>query len=93
MERDRGLDYLFSLHGAVVYRDDGYWWKVEVWEVAPTPFIPQKGCYSGRLVYDHVHRTPHDKGYPYTFVSAVYLIEDFLLKSMKSSRNERTEVK
>ncbi|WP_337021822.1 DUF6516 family protein [Pantoea anthophila] len=110
MEKDDGLDYLLSLHGSTVYRDDGYWWKVEVWEVKPTSFIPhgirysltlhdkyntrvfgidnahgiklpKKGCYSGRMVYDHMHRTPHDKGYPYEFVSAAQLIEDFFVKS------------
>ncbi|MCW0974171.1 DUF6516 family protein [Pantoea sp. JV6] len=110
MERDNGLDYLLSLHGSTVYRDDGYWWKVEVWEVKPTSFIPhglrytltlhdkyntrvfgidnahgiklpKKGCYAGRMVFDHMHRTPHDKGYPYEFVSAAQLIEDFFIKS------------
>ncbi|WP_312457298.1 DUF6516 family protein [Pseudescherichia sp.] len=106
MERDNGLDYLLSLHGSTVYRDDGCWWKIEVWEVKPMSFIPhgirysltlhdkyntrvfgmdnahgiklpKKGNYSGRLVYDHLHRTPYDKGHPYEFVSAGQLIEDF----------------
>lgn len=40
MERDSALDYLLSLHGETVYRDDGYWWKVEAWEVKPTSSIP-----------------------------------------------------
>ncbi len=28
-------------------------------------------------MYDHLHRTPYDKGHPYEFVSAGQLIEDF----------------
>ncbi|MFS2222280.1 DUF6516 family protein [Pantoea sp. B65] len=107
---DQGLDYLLSLHGSIVFRDDGYWWKIDVWEVQPTAFIPhgirysltlhdkhstrvfgidnahgiklpKKGHYSGRLVYDPIHRTPSDKGYPYEFASAAQLIEDFFIKS------------
>ncbi len=31
-----GLDTLLSMHGTVVYRDDGYWWKIEAWTVPPT---------------------------------------------------------
>ena len=106
MERDEGLDYLLSLHGSTVYRDDGYWWKIEAREVKPASFIPhgirysltlhdqyntrvygidnahgiktpKKGHYSGRVVYDHRHRTPHDKGFPYEFLSAAQLLEDF----------------
>lgn len=46
MERDNGLDYLLSLHGSTVYRDDGYWWKIEVWEVKPMSFIPHGIRYS-----------------------------------------------
>lgn len=41
---------------------------------------PKKGMYTGRLVYDHIYRSSIDKGYPYHFVSAIQLIEDFFLK-------------
>lgn len=41
---------------------------------------PKKGKYSGRLMYDHVHRTPCDKGYPYEFTSAEQLLQDFFAK-------------
>ncbi len=41
---------------------------------------PKKGKYSGRLVYDHIHRNPGDKGHPYNFVSAAQLIGDFFEK-------------
>ncbi|MEK9499052.1 DUF6516 family protein [Photorhabdus sp. P32] len=40
MQSDSGLDVLLGLHGQRVYRDDGYWWKIEVWTVKPTNFIP-----------------------------------------------------
>ncbi|WP_339058008.1 DUF6516 family protein [Candidatus Regiella endosymbiont of Tuberolachnus salignus] len=109
MDIDNGLDYLLSLHGTRVNRDDGYWWKIEAWMVKKTPFIPhgirysltlhdkyntrvfgidnahaiklpKKGKYVGRVVYDHQHRTPSDKGYPYTFCSEFQLIEDFFTK-------------
>ena len=33
---DTGLDYLLELHGSVVNRDDGYWWKIEAWESQAT---------------------------------------------------------
>ncbi len=42
--------------------------------------MPKKGSYAGRMVYDHLHRTPYDKGYPYEFLSAAQLIEDFFNK-------------
>jgi len=109
MIQDIGLDYLLELHGQTVYRDDGYWWKVEVWKVQVSRFIPQgirysltlhdqyntrvfgmdnahavklpkKGKYSGRVVHDHMHRNPSDKGFPYDFVSAAQLISDFFEK-------------
>ncbi|MCL2891986.1 toxin-antitoxin system TumE family protein [Brenneria tiliae] len=109
MERDSALDYLLSLQGETVYRDDGYWWKIDAWEVRATPFVPhgirysltlhdkyntrvfgmdnahgiklpKKGKYSGRVVYDHIHRNAKDKGYPYEFVSAAQLLEDFFNK-------------
>ncbi|HGB5008784.1 TPA: DUF6516 family protein [Salmonella enterica subsp. diarizonae serovar 61:r:-] len=109
MERDTALDYLLSMHGETVHRDDGYWWKVEAWTVNPTPYIPhgirynltlhdkyntrvfgmdnahgiklpKKGNFTGRITYDHLHRTPVDKGYPYTFVSVAQLLEDFFTR-------------
>lgn len=39
--------------------------------------LPKKGHYSGKVVYDHLHRTSYDKGHPYEFISAGQLIEDF----------------
>ncbi|CAM3760275.1 hypothetical protein VA7868_03139 [Vibrio aerogenes CECT 7868] len=36
----KGLDVLLSMHGIHVHRDDGYWWKIEVWTVPPTKERP-----------------------------------------------------
>ena len=109
MQHDPSLDYLIELHGQRVNREDGYWWKIEAWQVKPNNFIPhsirynltvhdkhntrvfgmdnahaikppKKGKYTGRLVYDHIHRTPRDKGYPYEFTSASQLLQDFFEK-------------
>ncbi len=35
-----GIDVLLSMHGEQVYRDDGYWWKIEAWKVLPTKERP-----------------------------------------------------
>ncbi|MEK8095776.1 DUF6516 family protein [Morganella morganii] len=100
------LDILMELDGNRVNREDGYWWKVEVWRVQQTKMIPhglrynltlhdkyntrvfgmdnahsisppKKGTYKGRKVYDHMHRTPIDKGVPYEFTSPLQLMQDF----------------
>lgn len=42
---------------------------------------PKKGGFAGRkVIYDHLHRTPIDKGVPYEFESPAKLIEDFFNK-------------
>ncbi|USD64481.1 DUF6516 family protein [Vibrio sp. SCSIO 43136] len=35
-----GVEVLLSMHGEQVHRDDGYWWKIEAWTVAPTKERP-----------------------------------------------------
>ncbi|QYJ85243.1 hypothetical protein K0I73_13655 [Shewanella mesophila] len=35
-----GLNNLLELHGQEVHREDGYWWKIEVWQVAPSKHRP-----------------------------------------------------
>lgn len=37
---DVGLKNLLELHGTEVHRDDGYWWKIEVWETYITKERP-----------------------------------------------------
>ncbi|MBT79748.1 MAG: hypothetical protein CL587_05070 [Alteromonadaceae bacterium] len=33
MDLDNGLANLLALHNTEAHRDDGYWWKIEAWEV------------------------------------------------------------
>ncbi|WP_255477851.1 hypothetical protein [Serratia sp. OS31] len=40
MDASNGLEYILSLHGTRVNREDGYWWKIEAWKVTKTAFIP-----------------------------------------------------
>ncbi|CAI2463508.1 Uncharacterised protein [Serratia liquefaciens] len=40
MDASNGLDYILSLHGTRVNREDGYWWKIEACKVTKTAFIP-----------------------------------------------------
>lgn len=35
-----GLDNLLELSGTQMHREDGYWWKIEVWCVPSTPERP-----------------------------------------------------
>jgi len=36
----RDIDVLLSMHGEQVHRDDGYWWRIQAWIVAPTKERP-----------------------------------------------------
>lgn len=107
---ENGLLTLLELHGTQMYRDDGYMWKIEAWQVNPSRERPhgirynltlhdkyntrvlgfdnthavkplKKSKITGkRRDFDHVHRTPSDKGIPYEFESAKKLLEDFFNK-------------
>ncbi len=37
---DHGLDALIALCGEQMHREDGYWWKIEAWQVHPSKHIP-----------------------------------------------------
>lgn len=37
---DHGLEALLALAGEEMHREDGYWWKIEVWQVHPSKHIP-----------------------------------------------------
>ncbi|WP_455428098.1 DUF6516 family protein [Dryocola sp. LX212] len=61
---DTGLDDLLNYHGAISYRTDGYWWKIEAWLIQPTVFCPHGVRYnltlhnpSNRRIlgYDNAH--------------------------------------
>ena len=40
MGRDPGLDVLLDLHGTEYTEENGYWYKIEAWQVKPCPEIP-----------------------------------------------------
>ena len=37
---NHGLETLLALAGEQVHREDGYWWKIEAWQVHPSSHIP-----------------------------------------------------
>ena len=40
MGRNPGLDVLLDLHGTEYTEENGYWYKIEAWQVKPCPEIP-----------------------------------------------------
>ncbi|MCC8378625.1 DUF6516 family protein [Xenorhabdus sp. PB30.3] len=68
-----GIRYSLTLH-------DRHNTRVFGMDNAHAISAPKKGKYKGRIVYDHMHRNPHDKGVPYEFASPYQLIEDFFSK-------------
>lgn len=46
------IELILGFHGQTVVRDDGYWWKVEAWQVQPSVHIPHGIRYSLTL-HDH----------------------------------------
>ena len=69
MDASNGLDYILSLHGTRVNREDGYWWKIEAWKVTKTAFIPW-------LLVENRSMESNQNG----FHSAFQLVEDFFTK-------------
>ena len=64
------IDVLLSMHGEQVYRDDGYWWKIEAWSVPPTEERPHgirynltlHNKYNKRVFgHDNAHAVNHRK--------------------------------
>ncbi|EBM3801191.1 hypothetical protein KG487_003998 [Salmonella enterica subsp. enterica serovar 4,5,12:b:-] len=69
--RPHGVRYNLTLH-------DQYNSRVFGMDNAHGIKPPKKGRFTGKLtVYDHIHRTSFDKGYPYEFISAEQLLSDF----------------
>ena len=48
-ERDHSLETLLSLHGEIYDQGDGYWIKVEAWQVEENPHVPHGIRYSVTL--------------------------------------------
>ena len=69
--RPHGIRYNLTLHNRYNHRVFGM-------DNAHAIDPPKKGGFPSRLVvYDHVHRTSIDPGYPYFFQSAAQLLDDF----------------
>ena len=43
---DKDVETLLDLHGNIFDQGDGYWLKIEAWQVAPSPDIPHGIRYS-----------------------------------------------
>jgi hypothetical protein len=64
MAIDTGISTLLDLHGQIIDQEDGYWVKIETWQVEPTNEVPHGVRYSltlhepgGRRIlgYDNAH--------------------------------------
>jgi hypothetical protein len=55
MEKDPTLDTLLDLDGAAFYEESGYWYKFEIYRVAPSPAIPH-GLRYNLTLHDHTNR-------------------------------------
>ena len=54
--RDPGLETLLLLNGEIYDQGEGYWIKIEAWEVAPDPHIPHGVRYALTLHDRHGNR-------------------------------------
>jgi len=70
--RKRGIATLLDLHQEVIDQDDGYWVKIEAWEVPASDPIPHRVRYSLTLHnprglrilgYDNAHAVQMKSGY------------------------------
>ena len=70
MPRYRDLDTLLDLNNTKYYREDGYWWKIEAWEVKVTNKKPYGVRYnltlhdkSNKRIFgiDNTHAPPDDR--------------------------------
>ena len=70
--RKRGITTLLDLHQEVIDQDDGYWVKIEAWEVAISDAVPHGVRYSLTLHnpkgirilgYDNAHSVKLRSGY------------------------------
>ncbi|MBN4063485.1 hypothetical protein JYT79_01755 [Cardiobacterium sp. AH-315-I02] len=56
MGKDPGLDVLLELHGTEYTENNGYWYKIEAWQVKPNKEIPHGIRYSLTLHNHHNKR-------------------------------------
>lgn len=53
MGKDVGLEVLLDLHGTEYTEDNGYWYKIEAWQIPPCPEIPHGIRYNLTLHNNH----------------------------------------
>lgn len=70
-QRPHGVSYALVLRP----RDGGEPWVR--FDNAHAVRQPTRGYRSSRSAHDHWHRTPKDKGRPYSFTTAAQLLDDF----------------
>ena len=72
--KDPGIRTLLDLAGQVIDQEDGYWVKIEAWEVGPTPEVPHGIRYSltlhapsGKRIlgFDNAHAAKPAKGFKF----------------------------
>ena len=74
LPRDPGIDTLLDLHDQIIAQSNGYWIKIEAWQVTPTSEIPHGIRYSltlhdlyGKRImgYDNAHAIKLPKKFKY----------------------------
>lgn len=74
MRKDPGIDILIELHDQIIVMDNGYWTKIEAWEVEATKGIPHgirysltlHESYGNRILgYDNAHAINLPKKFKY----------------------------
>ena len=74
MRKNTGVETLLDLHDQIIDQGDGYWIKIEAWQVEPTPEIPHGIRYSltlhepyGQRIlgYDNAHAIKPPKKFKY----------------------------
>jgi len=82
-ERPHGISYSLTLHDPKGERLVGF-------DNAHAMKPPKRKRYAGRrVVYDHRHRSPGDRGAPYEFVGPFQLLEDFFKAVDKALKEHR----
>jgi hypothetical protein len=74
MYLDSGINTLLDLHNTIIDQEDGYWIKIEAWEVKPTEMMPHGIRYNltlhepyGKRIlgYDNAHAIKPPKKFKY----------------------------
>lgn len=81
LPKNPGITTLIELHGQIIDQGDGYWIKIEAWQVAVTEEIPHGIRYSltlhepyGKRIlgYDNAHAAKRPKKFGYSGIRLPY---------------------